>query len=236
MDKLTNKVSILTAYAVPMVTSQLENCEAFNAELRQLFLEAEAKGDAYANKDHLVLRNPALFESSFNLFEWQHPVIEKLRDHCMRTLYRIVGELNNYDEATLMRLEVAHESWFHITRRGGYFGTHNHPLHSWSGVYCVCQEGDEGSAHSGRLTFISPYASNTMFVDMASHKLKPPFHTGSWPIRLSPGQLLLFPSWLLHEVSGFEPRTEDGLRITVAFNARFRMPDVEQTPVPPPLT
>lgn len=47
--------------------------------------------------------------------------------------------------------------------------------------------------------------------------------------------MLLFPSWMLHEVSAFEPRTEDGLRITVAFNARFSMAGVEQTPVPPAL-
>lgn len=233
MSKLSNKVSILTAYAVPIVTSQLEGSEDFNAELRRVFLKAEAGGEAYANQERLVQRNSALFESSFNLFDWKNPVIDQLRNHCLSTLYRVVGELNEYDEATLRRLDVAHESWFHITRKGGFFGTHNHPLHSWSGVYCVCQDGDEDKEHSGRLTFIGPYATNTMFVDMATHKLKPPFHTGSWPIRLKPGQLLLFPSWMLHTVTPFEPKSEEDLRITVAFNARFRMQGVEQVPVPP---
>lgn len=227
-----NKVSILTAYAVPLITSQLEDSASFNAELRQLFLEIEGKGSEYENKENLVLRNSALFESTFNLFDWKHPLITRLRDHCLATLYGVVGELNGYDDATLRRLEVAHESWFHLTRKGGYFGAHNHPMHSWSGVYCVCQEGDEGNDSSGRLTFISPYAGNTMYVDMASHKLKPPFHTGSWPIRLNPGQLVLFPSWLLHEVSMFEPQNENDLRITVAFNARFRMLGVEPPSLP----
>lgn len=221
-----SKVSILTAYAVPLINVEFDDAAELNAELRKVFLECEAKGDTYANKDPLVIRNAALFESAFNLFDWNHPAIARLRDNCMAALYRSIGELNNYDQATLARLHVAHESWFHITRRGGYFGAHNHPLHSWSGVYCVCQEGDEGDDHSGRLTFISPYATSTMFVDMASHKLKPPFHTGSWPIRLKPGQLLLFPSWMLHEVSSFEPAGGEGLRITVAFNARFVMEGV----------
>ncbi|MEJ5209655.1 putative 2OG-Fe(II) oxygenase [Denitratimonas sp. CY0512] len=222
-----SKLSILTAYAVPLINVEFDDSDALNSELRKAFLEYAAQGDTWANKEPFVQRNASLFESAFNLFDWNDPAIAKLRDQCMAALYRAVGELNQYDDATLARLHVAHESWFHVTRKGGYFGAHNHPLHSWSGVYCVCQEGDEDNEHSGRLTFISPYATNTMFVDMASHKLKPPFHTGSWPIRLKPGQLLLFPSWLLHQVTAFEPANDDGLRITVAFNARFRMEGVE---------
>ncbi|NLB13255.1 MAG: hypothetical protein GX826_04445 [Gammaproteobacteria bacterium] len=222
-----SKLSILTAYAVPLINVEFDDSDALNAELRKAFLEYAAQGDTWANKEPFVQRNASLFESAFNLFDWNHPAIARLRDQCMAALYRAVGELNQYDDATLARLHVAHESWFHVTRKGGYFGAHNHPLHSWSGVYCVCQEGDEDNEHSGRLTFISPYATNTMFVDMASHKLTPPFHTGSWPIRLTPGQLLLFPSWLLHQVTAFEPANDEGLRITVAFNARFRMDGVE---------
>lgn len=227
------KASLLTAYAVPIVTAQMDDCSALNAELRQLFVECAAQPEKYANKDPLALRNAALFESMFNLFDWKHDAIAKLRDFCLSTLYHSIGELNGYDLDTLRRLHVAHEAWFHLTRRGGYFGVHNHPLNSWSGVYCVCQEGDEDNPNSGREIFISPYATNTMFVDMASHKLKPPFHTGSWPVRLTPGQLLLFPSWMLHEVSSFEPQGENDLRITVAFSARFRMDGVEDLTVPP---
>lgn len=222
-----SKLSILTAYAVPLINVEFDDSDALNAELRKAFLEYAAQGDTWANKEPFVQRNASLFESAFNLFDWNHPAIAKLRDQCMAALYRAVGELNQYDDATLARLHVAHESWFHVTRKGGFFGAHNHPMHSWSGVYCVCQEGDENNETSGRLTFISPYAFSTMFVDMASHKLKPPFHTGSWPIRLKPGQLVLFPSWLLHEVTAFEPANDEGLRITVAFNARFRMDGVE---------
>ena len=73
-----------------------------------------------------------------------------------------------------------------------------------------------------------------MYTDMASFKFKPPFQTGNIPTRLKPGQLVLCPSWLLHEVTPFEP-AGDGLRITVAFNARFRMEGVERPQRPPGL-
>ncbi len=47
---------------------------------------------------------------------------------------------------------------------------------------------------------------------------------------LKPGQLVLFPSWMQHYVSPFEPSGE-GVRITVAFNARFRMAPLGDTGV-----
>ena len=49
-----------------------------------------------------------------------------------------------------------------------------------------------------------------------------PYGMGNMSLRLRPGQLVMFPSWLLHQVTPFEPEG-DGLRITVAFNARFRL-------------
>lgn len=221
--------TITTAFAVPVVVEQHQDPGPLNAELRQLFVECAAQGKKYANPDPFTTRNEALFESSFDLFDWKHPAVERMRDFCLGTLYHSIGELCGYDIATLQRLHIAHESWFHVTRKGGYFGVHNHPMHSWSGVYCVCQEGDEDNPGSGQLSFISPYATNTMFVDMASHRFKEPFHSGTLPIRFKPGQLVLFPSWLLHEVTPFEPAGE-GLRITVAFNTRFRMDGVEKPP------
>lgn len=217
----------ITAFAVPIITTQMDDCDALNAGLRELFLECESQGGRYANPDPYTHRSGALFESAFNLFDWSAEPVERMRDFCLSGLYQAIGDLNGYDMAALQRLHIAHESWFHITRKGGYFGVHNHPMHSWSGVYCVCQEGDEGNDDSGRLTFISPYVANTMFIDMATHKMKPPFQLGNIPTRLKPGQLVLFPSWLLHEVSAFEPNGP-GLRITVAFNARFKIPDVSR--------
>lgn len=223
--------TITTAFAVPLVTSQMDDAAALNSELRDFFVECEQQGDRFANPDPYTHRNAGLFESSFRLFDWPHPAVSRLRDFCLSRLYHTVGELNGFDIPTLQNLHNAMESWFHVTRKGGYFGVHNHPMHSWSGVYCVCQEGDEDSADSGRLTFINPFLANTMFVDMASHGMKPPFQLGNIPLRLTPGQLVLFPSWLLHEVSAFEPEGP-GLRITVAFNARFRMQGVEAPQVP----
>lgn len=207
-------------FSTPIAHANLDGCQALNQQLRAFFLDCEKQGSRYENPDRNTHRNEALFESNFSLFEWQHPAVQQLREFCVGQLYRLVGELNGYDVATLQRLHMANEAWFHITRRNGYFGAHNHPMHSWSGVYCVCQEGDDPESDSGRLTFLNP--SSTMFLDMALFRMREPFKMSNISFRLEPGQLVLFPSWIQHYVTPFQP-TGDGLRITVAFNTRFQL-------------
>ncbi len=37
----------------------------------------------------------------------------------------------------LSHLKLHNHTWFHITRHAGSFISHNHPMASWSAVYCV---------------------------------------------------------------------------------------------------
>ena len=211
-----------------MVFAKHRDCKALNEELSALFVDRS--GDPrYANPEPFTHRNPALFESNFRLFDWPQACVQRLREFCLSRLYRAIGELSAYDTAMLQKLHIATESWFHVTRPGGYFGPHNHPMHSWSGVYCVRHEGDDEDSDSGHLTMINPHSMNTMFLDMANAKLSGMYHMGNRKLRLHAGDLVLFPSWLLHEVLPYEG---SDVRITVAFNARFRLEGAEPANVP----
>lgn len=211
----------MTSFAVPLASVHFPNCDDLNHSLRELFLKKETGGPKYANPSPFTHRNEALFESRFDLFDWPDPEVSRLRDFCWAAVYRLIADLTSVELASLSRLHIAHSSWFHITRSGGYFGIHNHPMSAWSGVYMVCQEGDEGNKDSGLLTLVNPHAPQAMYLDPANHQLKQPYSMGNLTFRLKPGQLLLFPSWLMHEVTPFTPGAS-GLRVTVAFNTWFR--------------
>lgn len=210
-------------FAVPAATAMMEDSAALNAQLRELFLGWEAEGPRHANPDAYQVGSKALFESNFRLFDRSEPPVVRLRQFCWNHLYQLIGELNGYDLETLKRLQIAHEAWFHITRQRGSFALHNHPMHAWSGVYCVCQEGDDPASESGKFTVINPLATANMYTDMSTFKMRAPYSHSHPSIRLQTGQLLLFPSWLLHYVTPFEPVSANAVRITVAFNARFRL-------------
>ena len=109
---------------------------------------------------------------------------------------RTVAQLNSYEMAFLKRINIATDAWFHITRRNGFFGVHNHPMASWSGVYCVASgEHDVDQADSGKLSFVNPNITGNMYVDAGSAALQNPFSMGNMGYALSPGQLVLFPSY-----------------------------------------
>lgn len=218
---------ITPAFAVPFIEAQLPNADALNAELHALFVAREAEGGKYRNPATSMRINPGLFESDFNLFSWTEPCVLALREFCWSALSRAIAQLNGYGAAEMDALHILSHTWFHVTRRGGWFGLHNHPMASWSGVYCVSAGRDDGThPDSGVLHFANPNALANMYVDGANNRIRAPYGMNGKRFMLKPGQLVLFPSWVQHEVFPFHG---DGERITVAFNCWFRFGDEAAT-------
>jgi uncharacterized protein (TIGR02466 family) len=216
-------VQLQPFFAVPFGFAQLENCAELNADLRTLFLSRAAEGAKYANPRPLTQRNGQVFESDFQLFQAVEPTVQRLKQFCWSSLLGMIAELSKYDEPTMRRLLIYSDSWFHVTRRGGFFGLHNHPMASWSGVYCVAPgQHDANKPDSGLLSFLNPATTGAMYMDAANARIQPPFGSGIRHVRFEPGQLVLFPSWIMHDVKPYEG---DGERITVAFNCWFSLKD-----------
>lgn len=212
------KSEIVPIFSVPLGISFNPEHERLKHKLVELF----KKNEITSEKDQhgSVKKNKQVFESAFDLFNWSDSCVQELQKFCWAQLYQFIGSLNRYDVNTLRNLHIACESWYHITRKGGYFGIHNHPMASWSGVYCVdAGESVDGEPDSGALHFISPQISTTSFIDKSCSNLSGQFCRGNKVIHLQDGQLVLFPSWLLHEVKPYFGNTE---RITVAFNCWFK--------------
>ena len=210
-------MNIFPAFAVPMCALALPNSTELNSELRRLLLERETP--SFANPKASMELHTALFESDFDLFSWQDEPIVNLRRQLWQAVGAFVASINNYDQAALNRIQIKSHTWFHVTRRGGYFGLHNHPMASISGVYCVAPGmHDSQQTNSGVLRFHSPNNTSNMYMDAGNANLQGEFVSGNRSFSLRAGELVLFPSWLMHEVL---PYQGDGERITIAFNCWF---------------
>lgn len=216
-------LEIAPIFAVPFARDFLPDAEPLNAELKALLLAREAEGGRYANPMPSLKQQPGVFESDFTLFSWPEPCIKTLHRFCWQALARVVGELNGYSAQEVMALRIASHTWYHVTRYGGFTILHTHPMASWSGVYCVTPgETPPDRPESGVLRFHNPHHYSNYFLDAGNLRLRPPYHHGTWSVPLKAGQLVLFPSWLQHEVLPFYGNDE---RITVAFNCWFPGPD-----------
>ena len=214
-------LEISPVFAVPLGQDTLPDADAINAEIKALLLLREAEGERYANPNPSLQQQPGVFESEFNLFSWPEPCIQRLRQFCWTALGKTLQDLNGYSAEDIQRLQIYSHTWFHVTRRGGFTILHTHPMASWSGVYCVATgEIPADRPDSGVLRFHNPHHYSNYFLDAGNAKLRAPYHHGTWNIRFRAGQLVLFPSWLQHEVMPFYGSDE---RITIAFNCWFGM-------------
>lgn len=210
---------IAPVFAVPLGQASFPGPEKLNADLRRLFLAKEAEGAKFANPTPSLKQQPGVFESEFDLFSWPDTCVQELRKFCWKQLGLLVQEMNGYTDAELARIQIFSHTWFHVTRHGGFVLSHTHPMASWSGVYCVAPgHSPADRPDSGVLKFHNPHHYSNTFLDAGNLRPVPPYHHGTWNVRFAAGDLVIFPSWLQHEVLPFHGDDE---RITVAFNCWF---------------
>lgn len=102
------------------------------------------------------------------------------------------------------------EAWANVNDRGAANARHIHGGCYWSAVYYLRVDPGEGGAlvlFDPRMPAIAMHAPKLRFRNAGGERL----------VKVTPqaGRLLVFPSWLNHEV---EPWHGDGLRISIALN------------------
>ena len=217
---MVSPIKVVPMFAVPFGECHLSPCEALNQELEQLFLARESA--EYKNPTPSHIPQAETFESRFNLFRWPEGCVQQLRQFMLDAVARMVMEAGALRPQELSRLKFQNHTWFHITRYAGSFIAHNHPLASWSAVYCV-RAGETPADHpqSGLLRFLDTRQGADAYLDPANATLHRPFALRPLEVRLTPGQLIIFPSYVFHEVAPFYGRDT---RITVASNCWFEPP------------
>jgi len=214
-----SSLNITPAFAAPLIETRHPEPEPLNQALRALFLERE--GPEIQPQPPTPTLKHNVFESHFSLFSWPDDCVQALKRFVIGSVVRVVSELNGYSNAQMQQLQVSNHSWFHITRRGGYASVHNHPMAAFSSVYCVSPGDDEGARNpdNGVLRFLDARPAASMYLDPGNMHLRRPYGHGSINYRLQAGQLVIFPSHLMHEVAPYHGQSE---RITVASNFWFR--------------
>ena len=227
MSQNQNQIGIAHTFAVPLAILDLPDSTALNAELATLFLAREQAQYAHQPPAPQVFKG--VFESVSGVIQWQEPCIEKLRGVIMAAVGRVVADLSGYGAEELANLGVLTQSRFHIMRRGGGSLAHNQPMASWSAIYCV-HPGDELPAHpeSGVLQVFDPRVPLNSYVDLANARWRRPFGLGHLSVKPQAGQLVIFPAFLMREVSTY---LGEHPRITLGIGFSFAMRPA-QSPTP----
>lgn len=209
-------ISITDLFTMPMATAQIPNHQPLCEELTRLFLEKEKEGDKYRYHKRRATQFGPLFESKFDLFKWKDESVALIARFCHGCLSELIQEITEYDKEELGKLRFDYQAWFHITRKGGYQGLHNHQNASWSGIFCV-DPGDTVADRqdSGLVRYHDPRSGSFNYSDAGNLGLRLPYRHGGFDIVHSAGRLILFPSYVMHEIFAYQG---DRPRIVIAFN------------------
>ncbi len=192
-------------FATPVLRFRIPDCQRLNADLLQegAAMRATSAGVSKSNRSG--------WHSKGNLFKRETPCVQTLRElatECIASATRKIGAKADLDDLSLKLF-----GWMNMNPSGGYNAPHTHPGAQWSGVYYVSQPAVE-TGNSGMIEFLDPRSDlpNWRILDAPAFRLKK-------KIRPEPGDMILFPSYLVHWVYPNEAAQE---RVSIAFNATFK--------------
>lgn len=199
----TTKTEML--FATPFARFKVADHDILDAELL-------AEGAKLRQASEGVQKsNRGGWHSEGNIFDSPAECIQNLRSAAQAAIFEATRKIaKRVDPADL---DMKLSGWMNANPQGGFNAPHTHPGAQWSGVYYVSQpQVNEGN--SGMIEFLDPRS------DLPNWRI---FRAGTFrpkrKIRPEAGEIILFPSYLVHWVYPNETVAE---RVTIAFNATFR--------------
>lgn len=192
-------------FSTPLLRFNVDDAEALNAELlvEGVRLRFETESVSKSNRGG--------WHSAGNLFDNEAPCIQLLKSAATSAVLTATQKIGAKADMTALGLKMF--AWMNANPLGGFNAPHTHPGAHWSGVYYVAQP-DVEIGSSGKIEFLDPRS------DLPNWRLlQAPAFSAKKTIRPAPGELILFPSYLVHWVY---PNETDEERVTIAFNATFR--------------
>ena len=163
-------------------------------------LEKIIKEGMYRNTGNSSSDNSYIFNSK----------LKKIKPFCEQQLKIYVEQVINTKEELDFYIT---QSWLNINKPGEYHHNHSHPNSIISGDFYISTEEDD------KITFTDPN-HNTRNVLKFNSKEYNVWNSTNWFFPTITNELILFPSWLNHQVIPNEKATTD--RISLSFNTFAR--------------
>lgn len=198
---------VATLFGTPVVSFHLPEAETLNTELRAVIAERQSK---HPGTQHSNLGG---WQSSWDMERWGGAPAIKLLAFGRNTANRVTTDRQGKPVAISWRANM----WANVNRSGHANEFHSHPGSFWSGVYYVDDGGiaDDASL-GGELEFMDPRGPGpAMYAPQLAYGAAGLSVGANETVRPKAGRLVMFPSWLLHQVRPYRGNAE---RISIAFN------------------
>ena len=176
---------------VYIVNRELELSSKENKDIEDVIM-----GGMKKNVSNLSSINSYIFNSK----------LKEIEQFCEQQIKIYVKEVINPKEDLDFYIT---QSWLNITKPGKFHHDHSHSNSMISGVFYLSVEEDD------KITFADPNTKikGLIHVDSTEYNV---WNSTKWFFPINTNELILFPSWLAHEVAPNKKATTD--RISISFN------------------
>jgi len=201
---------IIPLFATPIVLFDVPDVAALNVDLRRVIGEREKSQPSTQHS------NMGGWQSSWDMDRWGGAPALKLLAIGRNTANRMTtdrqGTAGAGPHPGYFAVTWRANMWANINRTGHANLPHSHPGSFWSGVYYVDDGGiDADPSLGGALEFMDPRGAGPLMYAPHLGFAMP----GGLSVQPKSGRLVMFPSWLMHQVQPYRGTAE---RISIAFN------------------
>jgi uncharacterized protein (TIGR02466 family) len=195
-------------FTTPILRDRVPLSAAELAELRDYIvgLRTQSPGEIKSNRGG--------WHSHGNIFGPEHRDFPALRGAVYAALSAYLGDAFGFRGEVPLSLT----GWSIVNRPGDYNQPHNHVTNLLSGALYIAVPAE---MTGGAIVFQDPRLNlNAHDTEaMRSAGVNPPWQIPSISVAPTAGEILVFPSWLVHWVEPFACEDAQALRIVVSFNA-----------------
>lgn len=206
-------IEAIEAWTTPLFVTELADHEFLkDALLTHIYQRQQAQENA-VDSEVAVLAKHNLSESRLDFLEDEVPEVMELRRMVEELIADVAFEVNHqhWPEDAEAYAHVI-ESWYHITKNGGYHDAHSHPNCSWCGIYYLEPGEANLEQRNGINRFYDPRVNAEHYADPGTAYLG---GQGFWDFAPKEGQVVIFPSYLKHSALPYFGQKD---RVVIAFN------------------
>jgi len=204
---MSDSLHISLLFATPVVMMEVSDAAALNTALRSV-IEQRQKAHPGVQRSNI-----GGWQSDWEMDRWGGAPAIKLLAIARNTANKVTTDREGRSVTVTWRGNM----WANVNRSGHANEFHCHPGAFWSCVYYVDDGGiDADPSLGGELEFMDPRGPGpAMYAPHFSYGKTGLSAGASEIIRPKAGRLIMFPSWLLHQVRSYRGSVE---RISIAIN------------------
>jgi hypothetical protein len=187
-------ITLVPIFATPMAMITLPDASHSTGVVAQLLARHAAANPAQSTAGGLC------YQGRDDLLDWPDAPVRQLCSEILRGVWSTVAAATTLSHEQLSTLSVQARGAYTIVQPDGCVPAMSHSLTAWCGIYCL--QAPAPAATRGDSGVVRFYESRlgTSLADATTSALRVPFLSGNYTWRAVPGQLVVFPGSLTHEI------------------------------------